>query len=299
MPFGTIVAHVSLLLIMLGAFLTATTGFKDTQFTVPVGTTVPVGHGTNLSVEATAFTDSYYLDGSPKNYQSDIVLYQNGKAVAKKTVRVNHPLRWGGVSFYQSFFGVAAAMKVQSEAGKTVYDRGVPLLWQSKDGRHSVGQFALPASGLTVYVVTAASGQEDPEIKAGQAQVEVYRGNGDTPVAVKVLSQGKPVSIQGMRFTFERMRQFTGLIVTRDRGALFVWLGCALLALGVFLVLFFPHRRVWVQVRETQDGSEVRCGAMRREASRRDTAFESGFNRLAEDIQRAATPLGTHEGRAE
>src|SRR5665811_2243980 len=43
-PFGTVMAHLSFVIILLGFFLSATTGFKDTQFTAPVGQRVEVGH---------------------------------------------------------------------------------------------------------------------------------------------------------------------------------------------------------------------------------------------------------------
>src|SRR5665811_1933791 len=39
-PFGTVVAHISFVVILLGFFLSATTGFKDTQFVAPVGSKV-------------------------------------------------------------------------------------------------------------------------------------------------------------------------------------------------------------------------------------------------------------------
>jgi cytochrome c biogenesis protein len=50
-PFGTVVAHLSFVVILLGFFLSATTGFKDTNVTVAVGSTVQIGHGTGLSVK--------------------------------------------------------------------------------------------------------------------------------------------------------------------------------------------------------------------------------------------------------
>jgi cytochrome c biogenesis protein len=293
MPFGTIVAHVSLLTILLGGFLTANTGFRDSQVAVPVGDRVSVGHGTGLSVVAKSFTDAYYADGSPRDYASDLVLYKDGKVVDTRTVRVNHPMRWGGGSLFQSFFGVAASMTVRGADGSVLYQHGVPLSWTSTDGTHSIGKFAVPGQDMTVFVVTPASGRQDPEIKAGQVQIEVYKGNQETPFDVEILDPGKPVTVSGLQVSFERTVAFTGLIIARDRGAVFVWTGCALLALGTFLVLFFPHRRLWVQVRETEQGAVVRAAAQRREALKRDTAFESGFQRIAHDLQHAVTNAST------
>ncbi|MHB1801120.1 MAG: cytochrome c biogenesis protein ResB [Actinomycetes bacterium] len=291
-PFGTVLAHVSFVVILLGALLSASTGFKDTQFTAPVGSRVPVGHGTGLSVEARSFSDDYYPDGAPKDYASDLVLYQNGAVVDRQTVRVNQPMSWDGVSFYQSFFGVAAAMQVKDGAGKILFDQGVPLVWSSDDGTHSIGQFALAGNGLSVYVIGAASGSTDVNIKAGQMQLEVLEAGTKAPIATEVVSQGKPTTIAGLTYTFVRPVQFTGLIVAHDPGAVFVWVGSTLLVSGLFLVFFFPHRRVWVRVRKIPGGSQIRCASTRR----RDLAFEPRFHQLVTDIQLASTPSSTtHE----
>jgi len=134
-------------------------------------------------------------------------------------VRVNHPLTWDGVSFYQSSFGSAAAMKVTDGTGKTLYGDNVPLVWGSKDGQHSVGQFPLAGKGLTVFIVEPASGKTDPTIKAGQVQLEITQ-DGQKEPTTQVVDQGKPTTIAGLTYTFERTRPFTGLIVARDPGAI-------------------------------------------------------------------------------
>ena len=289
-PFGTVVAHLSFVVILLGFFLSATTGFKDTQFTAAVGSKVEVGHDTGLTIEAKSFNDAYYPDGSPSDYASDLVLYKNGKQVDRKTIRVNHPLSYEGVSFYQSFFGVAASMKVTDAAGKTIFSDAVPLSWGSKDGQHSIGQFELKDQGLSVYVVDVASGKVDPDIKAGQVQLEVHQAGKDDPIATEVVDQGKAATIDGLSYTFERPRQFTGLTVARDPGANFVWVGSTLLVLGLFLVFFFPHRRVWVRIRETSGGTEILCASN----MKRDVAFEPQFHQLVTDIQLVGSPVEHH-----
>jgi len=288
-PFGTVMAHLSFVIILLGFFLSATTGFKDTQFTAPVGQKVEVGHGSGLTVEARSFSDAYYPDGSPKDYVSDLVLYKNGIQVDRQMVRVNQPMSRDGISFYQSFFGVAAAMKVTDSTGKTVYGQAVPLVWSSDDGTHSIGQFDMASRGMTVYVIGAASGKTDPNIKAGQMQLEIHKAGTKDPIATEVVSQGKPTTIDGLSYTYERTRQFTGLIVARDPGANFVWVGSVLLVLGLFLVFFFPHRRVWVRVRRTSGGSEILCAS----TMKRDVAFKPQFLQLVTDIQLAGTPSST------
>lgn len=286
-PFGRIVAHVSFVVILIGAVVGATWGFRDNEFAVAVGSRAEVGNGTGMAVEARSFSDSYYANGEPRDYASELVLYEDGAAVRTQTVRVNHPLRHGGVTFYQSFFGPAAAMQVKAD-GKVVFDGGVPLLWSSDDGKYRIGRFSLADQGLTVLVVGAASGSVAPDIAAGQMQLEVRRAGREAPVATRVVSQGRPAKVAGLEFTFARERQFTGLIVAHDPGSTLVWLGATLLVCGVCMVFFFPHRRVRAVIRRTAGGSETRVAAI----ERRDTVFQSQFQQLADDIELAVTRAG-------
>jgi len=280
-PFGSVLAHLSFVLILVGFFVSASTGFKDNSVTIAVGSTVQVGHGSGLAIKANAFNDAYYEDGSPSDYASELVLYKNGVQVLAETIRVNHPMRFDGVSIYQSYFGTAAAMLVKDASGKTVYQDSVPLQWQSNDGKHSIGEFVMKSRGLSVLVIDAASGETDPNIKAGQVQLEVDQDGKKDPIATIVVDQGKPTTIGGLTYTFERPRQFTGLSVARDTGAIFVWLGAALLVVGLYMVFFFPLRRVWVRVRKTSGGSEVLFAS----TLRRDSAFAPQFQQLVADIQ--------------
>jgi cytochrome c biogenesis protein len=288
-PCGTVVAHLSFVVILLGFVTTTVVGFKSDEFTVPVGTKVAVEHGKNLEIEAASFNDVYYDDGSPADYASELVLYKDGVEVQRDMVRVNQPMRYDGISFFQSFFGVAASIVVRDASGATVYQGGVPLSWKSDDGTHSIGQLSLPEQKVTVFVIAPASGQVDPKIKAGQIQLEIYPSGADTPSSVEVLSQGKAADIDGLSYTFERTRRFTGLIVSRDPGAALVWIGSTMLVAGIVLVFFFPHRRVWVRVHRTETGSEVQCASI----LRRDLAFESQFLTIVHQIALAGTPADT------
>lgn len=284
-PFGTVVAHLSLVVILIGAVVGVTWGFRNESFAVTVGSTAEVGSGTGLAAKAVSFSDSYYANGAPSDYATDLVLYRDGVPVKRQTVRVNQPLRYEGVAFYQSFFGAAAVMRVADAKGATLFNEGVPLMWGSGNGRRRVGRFVLPDRNLTVLVVGAASGEVDPQIKAGQMQIEVYRPGIEAPGATQVVSQGRPARVAGLDFTFLRERQFTGLIVAHDPGAILIWIGVGLLVLGIVVVFFFQNRRVWVRIVPTRAGSEIRLGA----APRRDLAFGPDFQHLVDDMKLAVT----------
>lgn len=286
-PFGTLMAHISLVSILVGALVGSAFGFRNNELAATVGTTVEVGGGTGLTLLARSFSDSYYANGAPSDYASDLVLYRDGQEVASKTIRVNEPMEYDGVSFYQSFFGPAAVMRVTNADGAIVYEGGVPLLWASDDETRRIGQFPLIDQGLTVFVVGPASGRVDPTIKAGQMQLEIYPSGAERPSSIEIISQGEPAALGDLSFTLLREQQFTGMIVARDPGMVFVWFGSILLVCGLFLVFFFPNRRIWAAINRRPNGhSEVRLGA----TARHDATFGPDFERLVNDMRLALAP---------
>lgn len=282
-PMGSLVGHLSLLLILAGAIIGTSFGYRDTSFVVAEGSTaaVPVD---GLSLELVSFRDSYYAEtGAPSDYASDVILYKDGRQVARQVVRVNDPLRYDGVSFYQSFFGAAAVLTVKDASGAQVFAGGVPLAWTTNDSSRNVGTFVLPSSGLTVWVVDSA-GTNDPVIKPGQVRVEVYESTGDgQPVATQTLDPGTPATVAGLSFTFERQNAFTGLSVSRDPGAPLVWAGSLLLLGGFTIVFLFPHRRVWARISARRGSSTVSLAAI----GRHDSGVGREFTALVTDLRRA------------
>lgn len=282
---GSIALHLSLVVILLGAVLGATAGFRNARFTVPVGSRVDVGDGTGLSVLALRFSDTYYLDGRPSDYASDLVIFHDGAPVAEQTVRVNQPLRYDGVSFYQDTFGAAAAMSIVDPSGTVLFDGSVPLAATSRDGRLSIGSLVLPGTGLTIHVTGAASGAVEPLVKAGQLRVEVIDDESAAPIAGAVLAQGVETSLAGLTITFLREGRFTGLIVARDPGAPLVGLGAGLLAIGVWVVVLLPNRRFWIVIQPSGSGSSVRVAG----GSGRHASPAAEFETLVNDVAAAVS----------
>lgn len=286
-PFGTVVAHAAFVVILFGVLVTSLFGYNDSGVNVPVGGSVELGRDTGLTVQALAFTDVYNPDGSPQDYASDLVLLHDGAVVAEKTIRVNSPLSHDGVTINQASFGVATDLLVTDAAGAEVAAPSVALQWQTPDQAHTYGSFELPAQGLEVYVITAASGQVASDIAPGQAELEVYRLGENVPVDQRIIDQGDPTEVAGLTFTFERERRYTGLMVSEDPGAVWVWIGAALLVIGTGWTMFLRHRRIWVRVHSTDaGGSEIRLAS----PDRPDSGFQRRFHAVVTSVAAADTP---------
>ena len=207
-PLGTVFAHAAFVLIMVGFVISSFTGFREEQFTLTVGHPRQVGHGTSLVAQAQGFRDSYYDDGSPKDYVADLVLFKDGQEVAGQEVRVNSPLSYDGVMFHQAYFGVSAVLRITDTAGAEVFHGGVALEWTTQDKAYNYGHLDLP-DGRTLYVVIPASGRVGAGIEPGQVRVEVYETADAPPVDRATLDAGVATPVGGYTLTFEREQQFT------------------------------------------------------------------------------------------
>lgn len=290
--FGTFLSHLAIVLILVGALASSVWGYKDPEFILSEGATRPVGVGTGISVRLEHFSDEYYADGSPKDYRSELVVYDHGAEVKRGTARVNSPVTYRGIAFHQSFYGQSAVMQVKDQSGATLFDDAVPLAWSTGGGKEParpLGEFTLPQQSLVVYVIGPISGENDPRIPAGDMRVEVYRRDSQVPVAAELLSPGKATTVEGMSFLFERERRFTGLKIVKDPGVPVIWAACALLVLGVVMVFYFPHRRLWVLCKSRAgEHAEVLLATV----AQRDIAAAEHFERLRGRLGRALAAHG-------
>ena len=290
-PFGTVLAHTAFVIIMAGFVVSSFTGFRDQQFTLTVGYPKDVGHGTTLVAEATGFQDTYYDDGSPKDYVADLVVYDGGRQVAGRQVRVNSPLSYGGVMFHQAYFGVSAVLRVTDSSGAEVFHDGVALERTTRDKKLTYGRTALP-DGSTLVVVGSASGQTGTGIEPGQVGIEIYEGDTDNPIDRTTLDMGTPTTLGDYTFTFEREQQFTGMIVKKDPGTGIVWFGFLLLLIGTCMTMFARHRRMWVRVTETDDGALVQMAS----PDRQDSGFTRFFTDMAVRVSGGMSGTGEKAG---
>jgi cytochrome c biogenesis protein len=285
-PWSGLVAHAAVVVILAGAMVGSMFGFRDGQFMLTEGSTSAIPKVAGATITLNSFKDTYSpTTGQPLDYVSDISVLQDGKEVARQMVRVNEPLRYQGISFYQSFFGPAAVVTVKDAAGKVLFANGVQLAWESNNGGNKVGSFTLPDQNLAVWVV-ATTGPNDPSVKPGQVAIELYKADSGDPVVQKSIDQGVATTIEGMSFTFDREAKYTGLSVAHDPGTPLVWLGCFLLVAGFAVRLYVPHRRVWGRLTARPDGgSSLSIAAV----GRKDTGFDGEFTTLVTDIRQAMT----------
>jgi cytochrome c biogenesis protein len=284
MAFASLAGHVSLVLILLGAIVGTTFGYKNQYFVVPEGSTVLTGTEPGLSLKLIDFTDSYYpTTGAPADYTSQVLLLKDGQQVAAQTIRVNEPLSYDGATYYQRAFGPAVVMTIKDASGNTVYSEGMPLDGSSTDGSdRSAGSLTIPTTGDLINVF-ATNGTTDTVIQPGQVQVVLYAAGASAATDAKVFDQGKPQKLGNYTVTFDREAKYTVLSISKDPGQYLVWLGALLLFAGFTLVFLLPQRRVWARISSRGAMSVLSVASL----GRRDVALGTDFDDLITDIRAA------------
>ncbi|MBI5058155.1 MAG: cytochrome c biogenesis protein ResB [Deltaproteobacteria bacterium] len=285
--FGVYVTHLSIIIIFIGAIVGNVLGFKG-YVNIPEGESVsqvPVRGGSRVqelgfTVRCNSFRVETYPSGQPKAYISDLTVLEGGREVLrKKDVVVNDPLQYKGIWFYQSSYGQAGGATAQvavrkadgSPMGTLALPPNEPMRIEGYGTVRGVNYDQnLQGNGPALQLVVDRPGKPSAEFWVYQSRPDLDRQRNDSLV----------FSFSGLN-----VRQFTGLQVAKDPGVNVVWLGCALMVVGIIMAFFLSHQRVWVRLSKSQDGrvEVVLAGA----ASRNRLAFEKRFEKIQTGVKAA------------
>jgi cytochrome c biogenesis protein len=281
---GVYVVHISILVIFIGAIIGSLFGFKGyTSIVEGSGVTAIEGrNGDQLPLGFEVFCEKFnltlYNNGSPKEFRSTLTILENGKPVpgySQVKVIVNEPLSYKGITFYQSSYGQASegsehtfSMKPRSGGAAEKFAIREGVTKTLKDG-----------TSFKLLETTQEIQQSMPGFSGPAARIEVAF-KGKTPQTFIVFKNYPEMNAQrGDDLTFDyegtNARMYTGLQVAKDPGVWVVWLGCALMCVGLFIAFFMSHKRVWVVVSKGH-------ARMYGNASKNHAAFSMQFDDLAD-----------------
>jgi cytochrome c biogenesis protein len=292
---GVYITHLSLLIILIGGLIGSQFGFKG-FVNILEGETVnqiyergedrEIPRPISFSVRCDDFNITYYdLPGKKekhvKEYTSIITILDNGKEVLKESVRVNHPLHYKGLAFYQSNYGV-------------IHDVTLGIQWMGKKGK-------------TVFKVLEGTTVQVPNsnnfLRVLKAEHQVHNfGEGVQVVLSKPNQEPQPFWLlknfpkfdeqrkDEFILTFEGFteKEYTGLSVTKDPGVWVVWIGCGLMIFGLIVSFFFSHQRVWVRIPRGVGGEIVLAGS----ANKNRVGFEKTFGQIVEGVRSKSSEFG-------
>ncbi len=285
---ATLLTHLGLILFLAAAAVTAR--FGDEQgLVVPEGeslTVQPIGTPGLLLVKNLAFEAPGFETGMPTDFTTDLAVFQDGREIARKTIRVNDPLSIGGYTFHQNGFGAAPHLVVRDAEGKPLWDAQVPLTDEALGSPYGI--LAVPGRdlGLQLLLSRAADG-------TGVVLVLPYRIVGTDEDGNPIPQNYDPVTLVrgdtkvsddlGISISLKAFGEYTLLIAKADPGQGLVWVAFLSLIAGITITFYLPRRRVWA--RRSQDGQ---LGLVWR--SDRYVDVEREFGRLLDDLVAARGP---------
>jgi cytochrome c biogenesis protein len=245
--FGTYAVHLSLFIFIFGILLGNISGFRNNTFMVMENNIQDIGYNTGLSIYLKSFTDDYWPDGTPKDYRSDIILYDNGLEVKSGSIRVNHPMIYNGIRFHQSFFGPAIKLKITDSEDNMIFDGDIALIGTRTNNslQRPEGNIKLPDNDYSVFLIGNAENGFDPYIDEDEIGVELYDPDMNLIAWIKLEKDVKQ-TLGDLDFIFTDKLQYSGLIISKDPGSIFIWTASFLFIIGLGMIFYFPHRQIWI-----------------------------------------------------
>lgn len=260
---GAYLVHASILLIIVGALIGKYLGY-DAFVMVAEGTSessvherggghreIPLG----FEVFCHNFKTDYYPNGTPKEYRSDLTVIESEKKVVDKTITVNDPLKYKGVTFFQSSYQPIeneyklVATKTDSSDTTKPIKKTLYL--------NPFSEYESEDLGVSFKILATASDGH------GHGPYKLQVTEGDSSLT-RVLEDHEPISIKknNIVYTLSLAQRFaTGLKVVKDPGVWIVYIGCGLMLLGLYVSFFMSHVRIWILYQQENDGSRITlCG---------------------------------------
>ncbi|QNP30401.1 cytochrome c biogenesis protein [Cylindrospermopsis curvispora] len=239
---GPIVVHIGIVMILLGGIWGAMTGFMAQEMitsgdTFQVKNIIDAGAWSsqdvlkNWSVKVNRFWIDYTPKGGIDQFYSDLsVLNDQGEEVNHENIYVNKPLRYHGVVFYQTDWGIAG-VKVKIN-NSPIFQLPMALLNTNGQGR-LWGTWIPTKPDLSAGVSLLA--------KDLQGMVLIYDNEGKL---VNTVRAGMSIPVNGVNLQILEVVGSTGLQIKYDPGIPIVYIGFALLMLGV-VMSYFSHSQIW------------------------------------------------------
>ncbi len=280
---GFYLLHASLIVIFIGGLLGFYRGFKgylsieEGQSAAAAVTRSETVVDLGFSVRCDDFSVSFHANGRPKEYRSVLSIMEKGRTVvAERPVIVNDPLTYKGVTLYQSSYGEAAYSFAVRDR-KTGAEQTVVV------GRGE--QATLPNGDRMTVMESLAEVRGHAEDLSGPAAHVVVIAEHAPPEAFFLLRDHPRINDDrggAYQYRYQGVARWTtGLQANHDPGVPLVWTGCVLMLVGLAMMFFMAHRRIWLRI----DGAGL---VMAGSAGRNSAPFRKAFAQVAAELEREA-----------
>ena len=277
--FGVYIVHFSILVIFAGSIIGTFLGSKGSIMIREKATTSQFfkfsdneRQPLDFKIRVNDFELTYYDNGAPKEYRSDLTVIDGGQEVLHKSIVVNDPLDYKGYTFYQSSYQAMDEYWITIQNQNTGLSQvflaqpGVELKWRE--------------AGITFGIINLL--QPD---RWGRYRLKIWFSDGKGDPSVFWLDGETVVNVERLDapYAFKSKQVFaTGLQVAKDPGVWTVYIGCSLMLIGLIVAFFLSHKRLWIYIKEEKNKTRLLVAGS---ANKNKVGFENMFDKFIENLE--------------
>lgn len=226
---GSILLHLSIVVMVVGVGISAWTGVDEVvQIGIGEKQTLTTGslNGRELAVED--FVISYYDNGSPSQYESDIAMTNTQGITFHERIWVNNPYHRDHIKVYQQSYGWEVFGSYASEGKRQSFRLKEGEELSLEDGSRLMAVFIPHFDEHTQAMQSLSAEPRNPVLAVGEIQGEQLKH-------FTLMRPGENATLGNGDVAFDRFSPYAGLHVKKDMGIPVIFTGFLLFILGLLL----------------------------------------------------------------
>ena len=264
---GPIIVHIGLIILLIGSAYGNFTSQSQEQY-LKLGESLDLINESSNS-KATIKLNSFFIeresDGKPRQFISNLNFFSDEpKFNELKTTKVNHPIRFKGLTIYQADWSVAS---IFMEIDSTLYQLQLK---------------AIPEIGDQIWGLLVEIGRENKK----NYLLTIDNENGPLKVSnIEDFSENfvylnnDPVEINSSKLTLKQIIPSSGLIIKNDPSIPFIYFSFTLIICGTIFSLI-PTNQIWILLDE--NSNKLFIGGL---SNRNLLGFKKEFIKLSNEIK--------------
>ncbi len=273
---GFYLAHVSILLIVLGVMLSASGyeyNFKMTKDQLLDPLVVQDSKGVKKTLDFSLLCEdikTIYYQGTSKvkGHQSTLKNLNDGEKVKTQVLDFSHPLKYGGIEIYQGH----NVRKIKYAKIKVVSKDDETNFFQVKNGE----RFSLKDTDIIITAWKIKSRANTLQLRSSLSPSRLLVSN--TPVSFS------DKRLKDYQFSLLEViqKEAISLKVIKDPGKELIWYATFCMLIGFGIVFFIPHQRLWLRFNQEEGGNTI---ALAGSTTKNQGAFEEKFKDIAKSMK--------------
>jgi len=264
---GPLVVHIGLIVLLIGSAYGSFASQSKEQYLLPGESLDLINESTNskANVKLVNFSIERESDGIPRQFISKLNFYSEDlKLNELKTVKVNHPIRFEGLTIYQADWAIS---NVVLDIDNILYQL------QLKE---------IPEIGNQVWGVLIELGSETK--KNYLLTIDNEKGplkiSNIEDFSEKILSPNeKPLEVNSSKVALKKIIPSSGLIIKNDPSIPFIYFSFILIIFGT-IVSLIPTNQLWILV--NKESKKLSIGGL---SNKNLVGFKKEFLKLSEEIR--------------